>query len=76
VWISKKNEIYLNKGLIHIIKSGFFATLLSFGHKYKEYYVSSHPTRLEPEFPASLMALAATGVCVCPFLRLGDDGSQ
>ena len=70
VWVIKPKEVYLNPGLIEVLRSAFFSTSTAFGHKYKAHYKSSHPTRLEPELTMSLVALAATGVCSSPCFSL------
>ncbi|KJA15787.1 hypothetical protein HYPSUDRAFT_58624 [Hypholoma sublateritium FD-334 SS-4] len=61
-WIIRAKEPYLNPGLIEVLRTTFFATSTSFGYKYQIHYKSSHPTRLEPELTAPLVALAATGL--------------
>ena len=55
-------QIYLNPGLIDLIKTAFFNGPTAFGFKFKEYYVSSHPDRTEPELTMSIVALGATAV--------------
>lgn len=55
-------QIYLNSGLIDLIKDAFFTTSSAFGYKYKDLYVSSHPTQPEPELTIPLVALGATAV--------------
>jgi hypothetical protein len=55
-------QIYLNPGLIDLIKSAFFNGPTAFGYKYKEHFVSSHPDRKEPELTMSIVALGATAV--------------
>jgi Domain of unknown function (DUF6532) len=57
-------QIYLNPGLIDLIKNSFFNSPTAFGYKYRDYYVSSHPDggRNEPELTISIVALGATAV--------------
>ena len=43
-------------------KTAFFNGPTAFGFKFKEYYVSSHPDRTEPELTMSIVALGATAV--------------
>ena len=76
MWIIKNNEIFLNPGLVAVLKSAFFGTPTSFGRKFKAHYVSSHPSRDEPEFPAALVALAATGVSFLSFMGIMTDYSS
>jgi hypothetical protein len=61
---SSANEvlIYLNPGLIDLIKMAFFNGPTAFGFKFREYYTSSHPDRKEPELTMSIVALGATAV--------------
>lgn len=66
LWLTKSSatevHIYLNPGLIDLIKTAFFNGPTAFGFKYKEHFVSSHPDRKEPELTMSLVALGATAV--------------
>ena len=55
-------QIYLNPGLIDLIKTAFFNGPTAFGFKFKEYYASSHPDRKESELTMSIVALGATAV--------------
>ena len=57
-------QIYLNPGLIDLIKNSFFNSPTAFGYKYRECYVSSHSerNRNEPELMISIVALGATAV--------------
>lgn len=55
-------QIYLNPGLIELIKTSFFNSPTAFGYKYKKHYVSSHPQHQEPELTMSIVALGATAV--------------
>jgi uncharacterized protein DUF6532 len=55
-------QIYLNPGLIELIKNSFFNSPTAFGYKYRDCYVSSHPDRNEPELTISIVALGATAV--------------
>ena len=55
-------QIYLNPGLIDLIKTAFFNGPTAFGFKYKDHFVSSHPDRKEPELTMSIVALGATAV--------------
>ena len=51
-------QIYLNPGLIDLIKTSFFNSPTAFGYRYKDYYVSSHPDHKELELTMSIIALA------------------
>ena len=68
IWMTKGSatdvQIYLNPGLIDLIKNSFFSSPTAFGYKYKDRYVSSHPNpdRNEPELTISIVALGATAV--------------
>ena len=62
-------QIYLNPGLIDLIKISFFNGPTAFGYKFKEFYVSSHPDRKEPELTMSIVALGATAVSPYFFLK-------
>ena len=68
VWMVKNSltdiQIYLNPGLIDLIKTAFFNGPTGFGYKFKKYYVSSHPTLKEPELTIPIVALGATAVSV------------
>jgi hypothetical protein len=55
-------QIYLNPGLVELIKTAFFNGPTGFGHKFKKYYVSSHPGHKEPELTIPIVALGATAV--------------
>lgn len=55
-------QIYLNPGLIDLIKTAFFNGPTAFGYKFKKYYVTSHPDRKEPELTIPVVALGATAV--------------
>jgi hypothetical protein len=55
-------QIYLNPGLIDLIKIAFFNGPTAFGFKFREFYVSTHPVRKEPELTMSIVALGATAV--------------
>jgi Domain of unknown function (DUF6532) len=55
-------QIYLNPGLIELIKTAFFNGPTAFGFKFREYYASTHPIRKEPELTMSIVALGATAV--------------
>lgn len=61
-WIVKGKKIYLNPGIINILRASFFSSPGALGFHFKDRYVSSHPDRPEHELPISLVALAATGV--------------
>ena len=67
IWLMKSSanevQIYLNPGLIDLIKVAFFNGPTGFGFKYKEYFMSSHPDHKEPELTMSIVALGATAVC-------------
>lgn len=67
IWLPKRSQteafIYLNPALIDLLRLAFFATPTGFGYKYKDTYVSSHPSQPEPELTIALVALAATAVC-------------
>jgi hypothetical protein len=67
IWLTKSTatevHIYLNPGLIDLIKIAFFNGPTAFGYKYKEHFVSSHPDRKEPELTMPIVALGATAVC-------------
>ena len=56
-------QIYLNPGLINLIKAAFFNGPTTFGYKCKEHFVSLHPDRKEPELTMSIVVLGATAVC-------------
>ncbi|KAF8803276.1 hypothetical protein BYT27DRAFT_7110256, partial [Phlegmacium glaucopus] len=64
VWMVKNSvtdiQIYLNPGLIDLIKTAFFNGPTGFGYKFKQYYVSSHPELKEPELTIPIVALGAT----------------
>jgi Domain of unknown function (DUF6532) len=66
IWLTKSSptnvQIYLNPGLIELTRDAFFATPTSFGYKFKDQYVSSHPSQPEPELTIPLLALSATAV--------------
>jgi len=66
VWMVKNSatdiQIYLNPGLIDLIKTAFFNGPTGFGYKFKQYYVSSHPELKEPELTIPIVALGATAV--------------
>lgn len=66
VWMVKNSitdiQIYLNPGLIDVIKAAFFNGPTAFGYKFKKYYVSSHPDDKEPELTIPIVALGATAV--------------
>lgn len=53
-------QIYLNPGLIDLIKASYFNGPTAFGYKFKDSYMSSHPDRKEPELTMSIVALGAT----------------
>jgi hypothetical protein len=55
-------QIYLNPGLIDLIKNSFFNNPTAFGYKYRDYYVSSHPDHKEPELTISIVALGVAAV--------------
>jgi len=55
-------QIYLNPGLIEVIKTAYFNGPTGFGYKFKQYYVSSHPELKEPELTIPIVALGATTV--------------
>ena len=58
IWMTKGSatdvQIYLNPGLIDLIKNSFFSSPTAFGYKYKD--------RNEPELTISIVALGATAV--------------
>jgi hypothetical protein len=66
VWMARNSvsdvQIYLNPGLIDLIKTAFFNGPTAFGYKFKKYYVTSHPDRKEPELTIPVVALGATAV--------------
>lgn len=66
VWMVRNSitdvQIYLNPGLIDLIKSAFFNGPTAFGYKFKKHYVTSHPDRKEPELTIPVVALGATAV--------------
>ena len=55
-------QIYLNPGLIELLKTAFFNGPTGFGYKFKQFYVSSHPDHKEPELTIPIVALGATAV--------------
>ena len=55
-------QIYLNPGLIDLIKITFFNGLTGFRYKFKQYYMSSHLELKEPELTIPIVALGATAV--------------
>jgi Domain of unknown function (DUF6532) len=57
-------QIYLNPGLIDLIKTAFFNGPTAFGYKFKKHYVTSHPDRKEPELTIPMVALGATAVSI------------
>ncbi|KAF8815657.1 hypothetical protein BYT27DRAFT_7079530, partial [Phlegmacium glaucopus] len=64
IWMVKNSltdiQIYLNPGLVELLKTAFFNGPTGFGYKFKEYYVSSHPDLKEPELTIPIIALGAT----------------
>jgi len=66
VWMARNSvadvQIYLNPGLIDLIKTAFFNGPTAFGYKFKKHYVTSHPDRKEPELTIPVVALGATAV--------------
>ena len=66
VWMVKNSvtdiQIYLNPGLIDLIKTSFFNSPMGFGYKFKEHYVSSHPDHKEPELTIPIVALSVMAV--------------
>ncbi|PPQ66418.1 hypothetical protein CVT26_011287 [Gymnopilus dilepis] len=66
IWLTKRSQsevyVYLNPALIDLIRDAFFSNPTAFGYKFKEYYVSSHPTQVEPELTIPLVALGATAL--------------
>ena len=66
VWMVKNSltdiQIYLNPGLIELLKTAFFNGPMGFGYKFKQFYVSSHPDHKEPELTIPIVALGATAV--------------
>ena len=66
IWIVKNSltniQIYLNLGLIELLKTAFFNGLTGFGYKFKEYYVSLHLDLKEPELTIPIVALGAMAV--------------
>ena len=66
VWMVKNSvtniQIYLNPGLINLIKTSFFNGPTGFGYKFKEHYISLHPDHKEPELTIPIVALSATAV--------------
>jgi hypothetical protein len=61
-WVVQGNKIYLNSGIINILRSTFFSSPSAIGFRHKDLYRSSHPDRPEHELTIPLVALAATGV--------------
>ncbi|KAF8808311.1 hypothetical protein BYT27DRAFT_7241718 [Phlegmacium glaucopus] len=63
VWMVKNSltdiQIYLNPGLVKLIKMAFFNGPTGFGYKFKQYYVSLHPDHKEPELIIPIIALGA-----------------
>ena len=65
IWMTKGSatdvQIYLNPGLIDLIKNSFFSSPTAFGYKYRDYYVLSHlnPDHNEPELTISIITLGA-----------------
>ena len=55
-------QIYLNPGLIDLIKTTFFNGPTGFGYKFKQYYVSLHLEHEEPELTIPIVTLGATTV--------------
>jgi len=66
VWMARNTvtdvQIYLNPGLIDLIKTAFFNGPTAFGYKFKKHYVTSHPERQEPELTVPVVALGAPAV--------------
>ena len=56
------NQIYLNPGLIELLKTAFFNGPTGFGYKFKQYYVSLHPDYKELELTIPIVALGAMAV--------------
>ncbi|PPR00388.1 hypothetical protein CVT26_009669 [Gymnopilus dilepis] len=71
IWLTKGSktdiQIFLSPALIDTIKEAFFATPTAFGFRFKDEYVSSHPTRPEPELTIPLVALGATALYAAIF---------
>jgi len=55
-------QIYLNPGLIDLIKTAFFNGPTAFRYKFKKHYVMLHPDHKEPELTIPMVALSATAV--------------
>ena len=66
VWMARNSvtdiQIYLNPGLIDLIKTAFFNGPTAFGYKFKKHYVTSHPDHKEPELTIPVVALSAMAV--------------
>ena len=66
VWMARNSvsdvQIYLNPGLIDLIKTAFFNGPTAFRYKFKKHYVTSHPDRKEPELTIPVVALGVTAV--------------
>ena len=66
VWMVRNSvtdiQIYLNPGLIDLIKTAFFNGPTAFRYKFKKHYIMSHPDCKEPELTIPVVALSATAV--------------
>ena len=66
VWMAKNSvtdaQIYLNLGLIDLIKTTFFNGPTDFGYKFKKHYMTLHLDRKEPELTIAVVALGVTAV--------------
>ena len=51
-------QIYLNPGLIDLIKTAFFNGPMAFRYKFKKHYVTLHPDHKEPELTIPVVALS------------------
>lgn len=62
VWICKRKQIYLNLGIINVLRATFFSSKTAIGSRHTSYMTSTHAIHEEPEMTIPLVALAATGV--------------
>lgn len=64
VWICKRKQIYLNLGIINVLRATFFSSKTAIGSRHTSYMTSTHAIHEEPEMTIPLVALAATGVSI------------
>ena len=55
-------QIYLNPGLVDLIKTAFFNGPMAFRYMFKKHYVMLHPDHKEPDLTIPVVALGVTTV--------------